>query len=119
MDGSQKLPQRILGTLADDFAAGRAAPGLVLAVAAWIRYVSGTDLAGRPIEVRDPLADRLAGLARPAREPAARVAAILSMNEIFPPELAGAPRLREDLTAALTFLEAEGVRAAVTGLPAS
>ncbi|MDZ4136050.1 MAG: mannitol dehydrogenase family protein, partial [Paracoccaceae bacterium] len=34
MDGSQKLPQRILGTRADTHAAGRASPGLTLAVAA-------------------------------------------------------------------------------------
>ena len=41
MDGSQKLPQRILGTLADNRAAGRPSPGLTLAVAAWMRYVGG------------------------------------------------------------------------------
>jgi fructuronate reductase len=37
MDGSQKLPQRILGTLADNLAANRPSPGLTLAVAAWMR----------------------------------------------------------------------------------
>ena len=43
MDGSQKLPQRILGTIADNRAAGRPCPGLTLAVAAWMRYVGGVD----------------------------------------------------------------------------
>src|SRR5690606_35649123 len=62
MDGSQKLPQRILATIAEARAAGRQVPGLTLAVAAWIRYVSGRDETGNPIEVRDPLAPRLAGL---------------------------------------------------------
>jgi fructuronate reductase len=33
MDGSQKLPQRILGTISDNLSAGRESPGLVLAVA--------------------------------------------------------------------------------------
>ncbi|MDG1115951.1 MAG: mannitol dehydrogenase family protein, partial [Flavimaricola sp.] len=41
MDGSQKLPQRLLGTLEANFAAGRPSPGLCLAVAAWMRYVGG------------------------------------------------------------------------------
>ncbi len=43
MDGSQKLPQRILGTIADNLAAGRPSPGLSLAVAGWMRYVGGID----------------------------------------------------------------------------
>lgn len=34
MDGSQKLPQRILGTLASNIEAGRRSPGLMLAIAA-------------------------------------------------------------------------------------
>jgi fructuronate reductase/mannitol 2-dehydrogenase len=37
---------------------------LVLAVAAWLLYLRGADLAGRPIEVVDPRADELCGLAR-------------------------------------------------------
>jgi fructuronate reductase len=56
MDGSQKLPQRILGTISDNLSAGRESPGLVLAVAGWMRYVGGIDEKGEPIEVKDPLA---------------------------------------------------------------
>ena len=59
MDGSQKLPQRLLGTLRDNIAAGRVSPCLCLAVAAWMRYVSGTDENGARIDVRDPLAEKL------------------------------------------------------------
>ncbi len=54
MDGSQKLPQRILGTIADNRAAGRPCPGLTLAVAAWMRYVGGVDERGEPIDVPRP-----------------------------------------------------------------
>jgi predicted hydrocarbon binding protein len=56
MDGSQKLPQRLLATLRLQLEQGGAIDGLALAIAAWIRYVLGTDEDGRPIEVRDPLA---------------------------------------------------------------
>ena len=41
MDGSQKLPQRMLATVRDNLAAGRRIDLLALAVAGWMRYVSG------------------------------------------------------------------------------
>lgn len=84
MDGSQKLPQRILGTLATNFAAKRPSPGLLLAVAAWMTYVRGTDLNGQPIEVKDPLAAML----REAANSSTPVASLLSLRQVFPPKLA-------------------------------
>ena len=44
--------------------AGGGAPidRLALGVAAWMRYVGGVDEHGQPIDVRDPLADRLKSL---------------------------------------------------------
>ncbi len=114
MDGSQKLPQRILGTIADNRAAGRPCPGLTLAVAGWMRYVGGTDENGAAIDVRDPLADRLKALS--AGDAAARVDALLGLTEIFPRPLAGDAGFRDDLVAALRRLEAGGARAAVAGI---
>ena len=111
MDGSQKLPQRILGTLAESHAAGRACPGLVLAVAAWMRYVGGVDEKGRPIEVKDPLAARLRALSDGAVDDAGKVAAILSLREVFPAGLAAA--LSAPVTAAYARLVAVGAREAV------
>ncbi len=42
-DGSQKQPQRILGTIAEAAPRAGARTGLTLAVAAWMRYASGRD----------------------------------------------------------------------------
>ncbi len=112
MDGSQKLPQRILGTLAENRKAGREAPGLCLAVAAWMHYVGGIGLDGQPIDVRDPLADRLRGLCDGAAG-TARVEALLGVESIFPRDFARdhAAPLR-DAYARLTSLGArEAVRA--------
>jgi fructuronate reductase len=88
MDGSQKLPQRLLGTLRDRFEDGRSSPMLSLAVAAWMRYVGGADETGTPIDVRDPMADELRRLCDGATTPADRVTALLSVREIFPADIA-------------------------------
>ncbi|TGD42858.1 mannitol dehydrogenase family protein [Pseudotabrizicola sediminis] len=107
MDGSQKLPQRILGTLETNLAANRPCPGLMLAVAAWMIYVRGTDLAGQPIEVKDPLAPRL----REAATSADPVGALLALREVFPQDLAA--RLSEPLRKACSDLSALGAKDAM------
>ena len=111
MDGSQKLPQRILGTIAEGRAAGRAVPGLTLAVAAWMRYVSGVDLAGGAIEVKDPMADQLAALWRD--DPAKTVAGFLALEQVFPVMLRDDAGFQRDLTTALTALCDNGAAQAV------
>lgn len=108
MDGSQKLPQRILGTLNDAMAAGRPCPGLILAVAAWMRYVSGIDEGGNVIDVRDPLAARLKALSDSAGTPAEKVAALLSVREVFSADQAEA--LKVPVTAAYQRLVEIGAR---------
>lgn len=108
MDGSQKLPQRILGTLADNLKARRESPGLILSVAAWMRYVGGTDELGQPIDVRDPLAARLRALLDSKSTPEGKVAALLSFHEIFPEALAAA--LLAHVTTAYKSLLKNGAR---------
>lgn len=110
MDGSQKLPQRILGTLDANFAAGRPSPGLILAVAAWMIYVSGSDLSGRPIDVKDPFAAELARRATSSNP----VANLLSMREIFPEHLART--LAPQLEAAYVALREQGIRTTMKSL---
>ncbi|MFV0385095.1 mannitol dehydrogenase family protein [Paracoccus sp. (in: a-proteobacteria)] len=114
MDGSQKLPQRILGTITENRACGRAVPGLTLAVAAWMRYVSGRDEKGGTIDVRDPLAPHLSALWH--EDPALTVAGFLALAEIFPPALRDDPGFASDLTTALSTLLRQGAKAAVAGM---
>ena len=68
MDGSQKLPQRLLATMQDRLRLGLSIDTHALAVAGWMRYVTAKDEQGRAIDVRDPLARELAGDRR-ARRP--------------------------------------------------
>lgn len=111
MDGSQKLPQRILSQLAEGRAAGRDMAGLILAVAAWMRFVGGVDEAGGAIDVRDPLAARLRALSDRSKDPAGKVAGLLCVGEVFSAEMAGDAAFVADLTAAYEALATDGARA--------
>ena len=110
MDGSQKLPQRLLGTLEAKLATQNPAPALCLAVAAWMYYVGGGDEAGQPIEVQDPLALKLRAISDAAGTPADKVAGLLALSEIFPPELAR--KLKAPVTEAAQLLWTRGARQA-------
>ncbi len=113
MDGSQKLPQRILATMRDRLAAGLSIDGHALVVAGWMRYVSGIDEAGRKIDVRDPIADELARVAAVAGAVAERLApALLGVRAVFG-SLGEDARVREGVTTALGRLYDEGTRKAV------
>ncbi|MCR9157675.1 MAG: mannitol dehydrogenase family protein [Rhodobacteraceae bacterium] len=111
MDGSQKLPQRILGSLAANLAEGRDSPALCLAVAAWMRYVGGMDEQGQAIDVRDPLAARLRDASDSADTPEGKVRALLGVRDVFPADLAA--QLKRPVTAASVQLWAKGARAAI------
>lgn len=88
MDGSQKLPQRLLNTARARLAAGQPCDHVALAVAAWMRYVTGRDERGAAIDVRDPLAARLAAIARESGpEPQALADAYLAVREVFGDDL--------------------------------
>src|SRR3954469_9477328 len=120
MDGSQKLPQRLLGTIRDHLAAGAPIPRLALGVAAWMRYVTGTDEQGRPIDVRDPFAERLRALADAAGPVASRLApALLGVREVFGDDLPRDPQFTQPLTDALDGLFQKGAKAAVGDLLSS
>jgi fructuronate reductase len=109
MDGSQKLPQRLLGPAADNIAARRPIPGLALTLAAWMRYVGGTRDDGDTIDVRDPLADRLTVISQDGTNPAEIVAAFLSIREVFPNALATTPTFVAAVVAAYTDIVTHGI----------
>jgi fructuronate reductase len=71
MDGSQKLPQRLLGTVRDRLQTGQPLPLLALAVGAWLNHLRGVDDAGQPFSIDDPLAQALARQMTLANEAAA------------------------------------------------
>jgi fructuronate reductase len=116
MDGSQKLPQRLLGTVRDRLDRNASIDRLALGVAAWMRYVTGTDEAGQPIDVRDPMAVRLRSLADGAADPAGLAQALLGIREIFGDDLPADPRFTRAVIGALGRLYEAGARRTVAGL---
>ena len=114
MDGSQKLPQRLLNTIRDRYRRGEPSIRLCLGVAAWMRYVSGVDENGNEIDVRDPYAERLVFLGKQAKSnPDAMAAAYLGMTEIFGEDLPNNAQFRNQVTTHLSHLLSEGARATV------
>ena len=114
IDGSQKLPQRLLDTARARLAAGAACHHVALAVAAWMRYVRGVDEAGGRFEVRDPLAARLAAIWRDQGPDARALArACLGVREVFGDDLPRAPAFVDTVERALASLCEQGARATV------
>ena len=119
MDGSQKIPQRWLGTVADRLARGQPLPLLALAIAAWLRYLAGSDEAGLAYSIHDPAAHDLAlqwrhGEARAAGASDAlaaeriRVATMLQFAPVFG-ELGQSPALVEAVAEQALSLQQRGV----------
>ena len=117
MDGSQKLPQRLLGTIRDRLAAGAPFTRLALGVAAWMRYVTGVDETGAPIDVRDPIATKLKAIGEAGGRDAGRlVRDYLALREVFGEDLASDARFRDAVEAHLASLYAHGARATVEAI---
>ncbi len=114
MDGSQKLPQRLLNTARARLATGGSSDHVALAVAAWMRYVTGRDERGAAIDVRDPLAARLAAIARDAGpEPRALADAYLGVREVFGDDLPRQAPFVDAVGRSLASLREHGARATV------
>lgn len=109
MDGSQKLPQRLLGTIRDRVARDLPITRLALGVAGWMRYVTGIDEKGAAIEVKDPLAARFREIAAVAgTDASALVDGLLGLTEIFGADLPANAVFRSTVERHLASLFAHG-----------
>jgi len=88
MDGSQKLPQRILRNARRRLQKGLKMHVMPFSVAAWMRYVSRVDETGQAVRVQDPLAARFAAIAEDVHKSAPGDAKVLAaklfaVTEVF------------------------------------
>lgn len=84
-DGSQKIVQRLINPMRERLAAGRPAPLLTLAIAAWVAYVlAGAALFGRRWSAIDPFASQVVALSDGCQGDLVALAnRILSIGQIF------------------------------------
>ena len=108
LDGSAKFPKFILPTIREQLARGGSVRLLSLAVAGWCRFVAGSDEQGKPIEIRDPMADELHQAAKAGgNDPRS----FLSLREVFGSDLPESQEFVEEVGEALQSLYDEGSKA--------
>ena len=117
MDGTQKLPQRLLGVVVERRAQGETPERALLAVAAWMRYVSAeTTEQGAPIKVNDPLAALVKRRLDGAQDPKRVVGRLLAVDQVFPGQLRDDTTVRARLVDYVDALDTKGVLATVRDL---
>jgi fructuronate reductase len=88
-----------------------------LVVAAWMRYVTGIDERGQPIDVRDPLLKCFRDVLKDAGRDVPRiVGALLEFKTIFGEDLPADQRFRQAVSDALTRLYSAGSRQTIERL---
>lgn len=113
MDGSQKLPQRMLDSVRWHLVHHHRFDLLALGVAGWMRYVGGVDEQGNRIDVSDPLLPVLQNAVMQSAEGKARVKALLGVAAIFGNELPHEPLFVEKVTQAYLSLLENGAKVTV------
>lgn len=113
MDGSQKLPQRMLDSVRWHLAHNSRFDLLALGVAGWMRYVGGVDEQGNAIEVNDPLLPVIQQAVQNSAEGESRVEALLGIDAIFGHELPQVALFTQAVKDAYQTLLAEGAKATV------
>lgn len=111
-ESSDRIPKWLLPVIRQQLETGGDIHRATAVVASWARYAEGTDEAGKPIEVVDPLKTTLMALsARNRTQPTA----FIENHELFG-DLADNQRFRDCYLAVLDRLRKDGARATLTAL---
>ena len=113
IDGSQKIPQRLVTAAADLLDRGRQPDAIALAIAAWMRWQSGRDDLGHRFDVDDPLASTTERLSTGAANAADQARALLSLRSVFPTRLRDNSSFHELVAGHLQDLRERGAQATV------
>jgi mannitol 2-dehydrogenase len=104
-DGSGKLPKFVLPSIEAGLAFGTPIGRLALCVAAWMRYLTGVDEAGRAFAVSDPMVGQLQPL---ARQGGADPSMLLAVPGLFSDELRQSEAFTHAVSDALKSLYERG-----------
>ncbi|BCH22846.1 mannitol dehydrogenase family protein [Mesorhizobium sp. L-8-3] len=114
MDGTQKLPQRLIEPARIALERGLPMDAYAFAAAAWMRYTLGETEKGESYVLRDPReAEIRSALAGCGRDPSAVVEGLLALPGLFPGALATSTAWREAVAVRLKTMLADGMRSAI------
>jgi len=117
MDGSQKLPSRILDPIRSLLTTTKNIYILSLVVAGWMRFVCGEDEKGAAIEIRDPMAAKFVSRTKNFRHhPDETVDRLLGLSEIFHNDLPNHTIFSRHVKKAFRSLCSTGTRATILRL---
>lgn len=120
MDGTQKLPQRLIEPARIALERGFPMEAYAFAVAAWMRYALGQTEKGETYALRDPReAEIRAALTGSGRDAGAVVEGLLALPGLFPGALGSSPVWRQALVERLKAMLADGMRSAIAREAAS
>jgi fructuronate reductase len=111
-DGSQKLPNRLFGTIADALAAGAPLERLCVPIAAWMQFVRSRAMQGE--RVIDPWAEKLFDIGRAMEgRSGSDLRSFFALDSVFPAELIAEPRFTAPLARAYDGLAAADITSAL------
>ncbi|MEU8239924.1 mannitol dehydrogenase family protein [Actinoplanes missouriensis] len=114
MDGTQKLPHRLLGTIQDLRDQGGDPCWAGLFLAAWMRFARGYADSGARLPLDDPLSGRIReALAAVPDTPNGVTSALTGLGEVFPAGLAGDDVLRREVVRWYGELDRHGAAATI------
>ena len=114
MDGTEKLPQRILAPLGETIASGRDGAAFCFAIAAWMRYCLAVSEKGEAYALRDPREEMIAQCVAEAGRNAERLyTALTSIPGLFAPALAHNTAVQASVVHCLQTMLEHGMIAAL------
>jgi len=115
VDGSRKIPQRLIPPLIERQSKNQTSPAICLALMAWVRWQNGTKDDGRTFLVEDPNSDLLASTySKGDGDPRKIVESFMEMDDLFPKVVSEDKSVRELMSDLLQSLVDEGVTTTVS-----
>ena len=116
MDGTQKLPQRMLDSIRWHIKHNSDFSLLALGVAGWMRYVGGIDDHKQIIDLRDPMVDELKKLVTASDDGIGRVNALLTLDAVFGSDLPNNSLFKDKVTQHYLCLMENGAKQTIQDL---
>ncbi len=114
MDGTQKLPLRILIPAVDAHRAGQNLRPFAFATAAWMRYCLGKHDDGQVYMLRDPLETQISSRIKAIANPKQIAEQLFNLDSIFPTQLLHVAHWKKDVIAILSTMIEQGVNVAIS-----